>query len=304
MFDLPPTLTTEIFARLANDDSAGLIDPEWTAGQLPIAPVRGVLEGPSFDRDGNLYCVDIPRGLIYRISPDGRAEQFIQYDGWPCGLKIHRDGSIYITDNKHGLMKLDPKSRRIEPLLTRYKLERFKGVNDLFFARSGDLYFTDQGTTGLHDPSGRLFRLSAAGELTCLLDNIPSPNGLVMNVDETVVYLAVTRGNCIWRVPLLRNGVPSKVGLFIQMTGGWGPDGLALDEKGRLVVTHVGLGVVWVFDPSGAPVYRIKACEGTHVTNVAFGGPRGSTLYITESHSSTVQVVELDVPGKPMYSHQ
>lgn len=304
MFELPPTLTTEVFARVPNDDSAGPIDPEWTAGQLAIAPPRGVLEGPSFDREGNLYCVDIPRGLIYRISPDARVEKFVHYDGWPCGLKIHRDGTIYITDNKHGLMKLDPKTRRVEPLVTRYKLERFKGVNDLFFARNGDIYFTDQGTTGLHDPTGRLFRLSAKGDLTCLLDNIPSPNGLVMNTEETVVYLAVTRGNCIWRVPLLRDGTPSKVGMFIQMTGGWGPDGLALDAKGRLVVTHVGLGVVWVFDTSGAPVYRIKAREGTHVTNVAFGGPEGKTLYITESHSSTVQTVELDVPGKPMYSHQ
>ena len=304
MFELPPDTETEIFARIPNDDTAGPIDPEWTAGQLPIAPPRGVLEGPSFDLDGNLYCVDIPRGHIYRVAPDGNAELFLHYDGWPCGLKIHKDGTIYVTDAKHGLMKLDPKTRRVEQLVTRYNMERFKGVNDLFFARNGDIYFTDQGTTGLHNPTGRLFRLSASGELTCLLDNVPSPNGLVMNVDETVVYLAVTRGNCIWRVPLLRNGLPSKVGMFIQMTGGWGPDGLALDEKGRLVVTHVGLGVVWVFDPSGAPVYRIKAREGSHVTNVAYGGPNGTTLFITESHSSTVQFVELDTPGKAMYSHQ
>nr|WP_213958008.1 MULTISPECIES: SMP-30/gluconolactonase/LRE family protein [unclassified Variovorax] len=303
MFELPPPITTRIFARVPNDTAAGPIDPEWTAGQLAIAPAHGVLEGPSFDLDGNLYCVDVPRGCIHRIAPDASVELFIQYDGWPCGLKIHRDGTIFVADMKHGLMKLDPKTRRIEPVVTRYKLERFKGINDLFFARNGDIYFTDQGTTGLHDATGRLFRLSASGELTCLLDNIPSPNGLVMNADETVIYLAVTRGNCIWRVPLLRNGMPSKVGLFIQMTGGWGPDGIALDTKGRLVVTHVGLGIVWLFDPSGEPVYRIKACEGTHVTNVAYGGPDGATLYITESHSSTVQVVELDAPGKPMYSH-
>jgi gluconolactonase len=217
---------------------------------------------------------------------------------------VHKDGTIFVTDMKNGLMKIDPKKRTVEAVLTRFKLEPFKGVNDLFFARNGDIYFTDQGTTGLHDSRGRLFRLSASGDLTCLLDNIPSPNGLVMNLDETVIYLAVTRGNCIWRVPLLRSGLPSKVGLFIQMTGGWGPDGLALDAKGRLVVTHVGLGIVWVFDAMGAPVYRIRAREGTHVTNVAYGGPNGSSLYITESHSSTVQVVELDTPGKQMFSHQ
>jgi gluconolactonase len=301
MFALPPVLETEVFARIPDD---GQIDKDWIAGQLPIAPPRGVLEGPSWDRDGNLYCVDIPRGRIYRLSADAKVELLVEYDGWPCGLKIHKDGRIFITDNKHGLMILDPVSRSVSPYVTRYKMERFKGVNDLFFASNGDLYFTDQGSTGLHDPTGGLYRVTPDGAVTCLLDNIPSPNGLVMSLDETVIYLAVTRGNCIWRVPLLRSGMPSKVGIFVQMTGGWGPDGLALDAKGRLVVTHVGLGSVWIFDPSGEPIYRIKSCAGTHVTNVAYGGVDGKTLYITESHSSSILTAKLDVPGKPMFSHQ
>ena len=56
--------------------------------------------------------------------------------------------------------------------------ERFKGVNDLVFASNGDLYFTDQGQTGLHDPTGRLFRLRQSGKLELVLDGIPSPNGM------------------------------------------------------------------------------------------------------------------------------
>ncbi len=34
--------------------------------------------------------------------------------------------------------------------------ERFKGLNDLVFAKNGDLYFTDQGEADLRDPAGRL----------------------------------------------------------------------------------------------------------------------------------------------------
>ncbi len=201
-------------------------------------------------------------------------------------------------------MLLDPANGKVTPYLVRATLERFKAVNDLFFASNGDMYFTDQGLTGLHDPTGRVFRVRANGEVTCLLDNVPSPNGLVMNRDETVLYVAVTRGNCVWRVPFTRNGNVAKVGIYIQLSGGGGgPDGLALDEQGRLAVAHVGLGTVWVFDAMGEPVYRVKSCMGTHTTNVAFGWPDRHTLYITESESATILKAELDVPGKLMYSH-
>ena len=85
------------------------------------------------------------------------------------------------------------------------------------------------------------------------------------------------------------------------MSGGGGPDGLALDEQGRLLVAHVGLGSVWVFDAHGEPVYRIKSCAGTHTTNMAFGGPGGTTLHIMEAGSAQVLTAELDVAGKPTF---
>jgi gluconolactonase len=165
------------------------------------------------------------------------------------------------------------------------------------------LYFTDQGLTGLHDPTGRVFRVRASGEVTCLLDNVPSPNGLVLNRDETALFVAVTRGNCIWRVPFLRDGGIAKVGLYIQLSGGGGPDGIALDEDGRLLVCHVGLGSVWVFDTLGEPVARIKSGVGSFTTNLAFGWPDRGTLYIAEAYSGTILKAKLDVPGKVMFSH-
>jgi gluconolactonase len=125
-----------------------------------------------------------------------------------------------------------------------------------------------------------------------------------MNLDETMLYLAVTRGNCVWRVPLRRDGGVAKVGIYIQLSGGWGgPDGLALDEAGSLAVAHVGLGTVWVFDARGEPLYRVRSCAESHTTNVAYGGPDGRTLFITESGSGTILKARLETPGKPMYSH-
>src|SRR3712207_7713276 len=57
--------------------------------------------------------------------------------------------------------------------------------------RGRDLYFTDQGQTGLQDPTGRVYCLRAAtGAVECLLDNVPSPNGLVLTRDERALLVA------------------------------------------------------------------------------------------------------------------
>ena len=200
-------------------------------------------------------------------------------------------------------MQLDPKTGQVYTVLERYRAERFKGVNDLVFASNGDMYFTDQGLTGLQDPSGRVFRYPVGGPLVCILDNIPSPNGLVLSKDESALYLAVTRANAVWRVPLIPDGGVSKVGVYIQMSGGSGPDGMALDLEGGVVVAHVGFGAVWHFSPRGEPISRIESCEGLLTTNVAFGGTKNCDLYITESETGTILRARLNVPGRKMYSH-
>jgi gluconolactonase len=304
MFAPVKILDASSYTRLPENFRSTAPNALWVERQPASAARRSLLEGPSFDRNGNLYFVDVPQGSIYRASPQGQIERVARYEGLPSGLKIHKDGRIFVADYGRGIMLLDPAAGTVTPYLTETHLGSFKGVNDLFFARNGDLYFTDQGGTGLHDPTGRVFRLAADGTITCLLDNVPSPNGLVMNLDETVLYLAVTRGNCVWRVPLSPDGTVARVGIFIQLSGGIGPDGLALDAKGRIAIAHAGLSTVWVADEHGELVYRIKSSTGTQPSNLAFGGSDGKSLFITEAESATILRMDLDVPGKPMYSHQ
>src|SRR6266853_2814248 len=122
-----------------------------------------------------------PFGRVFRIDPKGQWDLVVQYDGWPNGLKIHKGGWVFIADYKRGLMLLDPKSGKIESYLATAFSEGFKGLNDLHFADNGDLYFTDQGQTGIADPSGRVYRLRVNGELQRIVDNAPSPNGITLN---------------------------------------------------------------------------------------------------------------------------
>ena len=100
----------------------------------------------------------------------------------------------------------------------------------------------------------------------------------------------------------MRDGTVSKAGTFIQLSGGFGgPDGMALDEEGGLVVAHLGMGA-WRFDAFGRPTHHIGAA-GSFFTNVAFGGPDRRTLYVVDSGNGAVLTAHLPVPGRAMYSH-
>ena len=207
--------------------------------------------------------------------------------GEPNGLAQHPDGRLFVADYKNGILVCDPVSGKVEPALGRRNSERFKGPNDLVFARNGDLYFTDQGQTGLHDPTGRVYRLRANGALDCLIDNGPSPNGLVLTPDESALFVAMTRDNSVWRVPLLRQGGTAKVGRFASFYGVSGPDGLAMDARSNLYVAHASLGCVFVTDRHGEPLAKLASCRGRTVTNVALAND-GSSVYVSESESGSI----------------
>ena len=307
MIPAPPEIQTRVFARLPKELGREGTYSRWVerVGKVVGQPARmgSFLEGPAFDRNGDLYVTELAHGRIFRITPDARWHLVADYDGEPNGLKIHKDGRIVVTDQMHGLVEIDPVNGKVTPFLGRDLIHGYKGVNDLFFAANGDCWFTDQGQmTGLQDHAGRMMRYSAGGRLEVMLDRIASPNGLVMNVNESMMYLAVTLMNAVWRVPFL-DGQAVKVGVFSYLMGGLGPDGMAIDQDGNVAVAHAGGGQVWLIDPHGMPISRIVSCEGRMVTNVAYGGRDNKQLFITESNSGCVLVADLPVAGKPMFSH-
>jgi gluconolactonase len=65
----------------------------WSDPNRQGAEVECFLEGPSFDREGNLWVVDIPFGRIFRISPQKEWDLVVQAQrpqvpqGWP---RLHR----------------------------------------------------------------------------------------------------------------------------------------------------------------------------------------------------------------------
>ena len=303
MFAAPPLIDTQIYARLPDELRMADMPTAWSDARGG-PPLHSFLEGPSFDRDGNLYCVDVCHGRLFKISPDGRWQVFASYAGNPNGLKIHRDGRIFVADHHLGLLCFDPLTRARSLVADRVGESRFRGLNDLVFGDDGDLFFTDPGESALENPNGRVFRMRADGTIDLLMDGLPYPNGLVLSPSQKTLYVAVTRSQQVLRLPLHAQGT-FKCGMFLQLSGGLaGPDGMAIGADGSLVVVHAGFGTVWVFDSLGEPVARIRSCAGVRTTNVAFGGPDNKSLFITEAEHGVILHARLDFAGRPMYSHQ
>ena len=278
---------------------------KWSDPNRQHAEIECFLEGPAFDRQGNLFIVDTAFQRIFRISPKGDWDLVVQYDGWPNGMKFHKDGRLFVADYRRGIMVLDTKSGKIEPLLETAYSEGFKGCNDLNVASNGDLYFTDQGQTGIVDPTGRVYRLKENGDLQRLVSNIPSPNGITVSTTDKHVYVAVTRSQQIWRLPLMHDGQVSKTGVAVQMSGGVGPDGIEMDAENGLAVCHINVGV-WRFDPHMLTTHLVHSTDPKHdhMTNIAYGGPDYRTAHITEALSGDVLMARMPFAGKKIFGLQ
>lgn len=305
MFTLTPpeVLSLEIFTTLP-DRYRQSKRSDWADANQSGRAIDSFLEGPVFDETGNLYVTDIPNGRVFRIDPKGEWDLVAQWDGEPNGMKFISANELLVTDYRNGLMRVNVHSGSVQPFLTRRNSESFKGVNDLTFDSQGNLYFTDQGQTGLHDPTGRVYRLTTAGQLNLLLANVPSPNGIVLSIDEKFLFVAATRGNCVWRMPLLADGSIAKAGQFFTSYGPSGPDGLAMDKSGRLLVANPGLGCVWVLNRFAEPEQVLCGPKGNSITNLAFGGTARKTVYCTDSSAGNILCTTLAIPGARVTTEQ
>ncbi|KXH37368.1 hypothetical protein CSIM01_06136 [Colletotrichum simmondsii] len=280
-YPIPPIIQAELYVRIPDELRCHNQETEWRGG-FARQFQHIFLEGPIVDDLGNLYVVDIPYGRILKIDPKKTISVVAEWDGEPNGLAATDDGRLVIADYKQGILSFDPSDRKIKPLITRRHLERFKGPNDLIVDSKGSIYFTDQGQTGMTDPTGKVYRLLSDGKLETLVENGVSPNGLVLSPDERFLFVAMTRSNQVWRLPLHSDGTTTKAGVFFQSFGNAGPDGLAIDEEGSLFICHPSLGSVFVVDSNGIPKARIKIRPS--LSQIAWRGKFKSSTGIVEAH--------------------
>ncbi|MEZ5936461.1 MAG: SMP-30/gluconolactonase/LRE family protein [Alphaproteobacteria bacterium] len=287
MLPFPPECREpEVVSALPADLRKGACS-SWADRHLGGGALDAFLEGPVVDGSGRLYMVDIPFGRLLCLEPSGHWSVAAAYDGWPNGMKMPDEKTFLIADQKRGLVEIERDSGRARVIAAGIDGQPFHGLNDLAITSGGDVLVTDQGLSGLQDPFGRVLCLHRNGGMHSVMAGIPSPNGLVLSADERTLYLAVTRANAIWRLPLDDQLQTFKAGLFIQLSGGIGPDGLARMDD-RLLAAHPGIGI-WEFAADGMPRVLWRRRDGAnYCTNLAADPTRPGSFLVTESMSATV----------------
>ena len=125
-------------------------------------------EGPIAMPDGTVLLVEIARGTLTRVHPDGRKEVVAETGGGPNGAAIGPDGKCYVCNNGGFNWQVEPNGNRrsigqsddyvsgriervdldtgaVEVLYDACDGRPLKGPNDIVFDRSGGFWFTDLG---------------------------------------------------------------------------------------------------------------------------------------------------------------
>jgi hypothetical protein len=56
------------------------------------------LEGPAFDRGGNLFVTSVSDGRIFKITPEGKVSTIFNKKGVLAdGIAIHKDGRLFVA---------------------------------------------------------------------------------------------------------------------------------------------------------------------------------------------------------------
>jgi gluconolactonase len=270
--------------------------------------VQGAVEGPAWHPAEGLFFSGDKR--VSRLGADGQAIPF--HDA------VASNGLYF---DPHGrLLACDPYARkivRIEPdgsvvlVADRYEGKALNSPNDLTLDSKGRIYFSDprygkRDTMEIFDEQGvaveGVYRIDPDGRVDRIITHeVDRPNGLAISEGDAFLYVAdnnnTTEGGAhkLWRFDLHEDGTIDPTSRLLLYDWGTerGPDGLALDQEGRVYAAagrddarppfetadrHES--GVYVFSPIGE-LLEFVALPGMPASNLEFGGPDLRTLYVT-----------------------
>ncbi|HXM95561.1 MAG TPA: IPT/TIG domain-containing protein [Candidatus Dormibacteraeota bacterium] len=195
--------------------------------------------GLAVDRAGNLFVSCRNDGTIHRITPDGRAEQWIEGMGVATGIAFDREQNLYVGDRSGTIFKISP-SREIFVFAT---LEPSLAAYHLAFHPGGDLYITGP-TTSSFD---RVHRITQGGEVQVFYRGLGRPQGVAFDRDGNL-YVAASYGGRRGVIRITPQG-HAEVAL-----SGSGIVGLALQPSGRAILATTNALFTLDWDVRGLPL--------------------------------------------------
>ena len=195
--------------------------------------------GLALDHDGNLFVSCRNDGTIYRVSPDARAEQWVEGMGIATGIAFDREQNLYVGDRSGTIFKISP-SREIFVFAT---LEPSIAAYHLAFHPNGELYVTGP-TTSSYD---RVYRITQGGDVQVFYRGLGRPQGLAFDRDANLYIAASYSG----RRGVVRLTPQGQVDVVLS---GNGLVGLALLPSGRAILTTVNALFTLDWDVRGLPL--------------------------------------------------
>ena len=240
-------------------------------------------EGPTADKEGNVFFTDQPNNRIMKWSVDGQLTTFLQPAGRANGMFFDAHGNlIACADEKAEVWSIAPDGKHTV-LAHEYDGKILNSSNDVWVRPDQALYFTDpfykrdwwdydqppQGTE-------QVYFLSADRKtLKRVTTDLIQPNGITGTPDGKTLYVADIKANKTYAYNIQPDGTLTNKRLHCEL----GSDGMTIDADGNLYLTGKG---VTVLDKSGNKMGNIPVPE-SWTANVSFGGKDHQTLFITAS---------------------
>ena len=187
-------------------------------------------EGPIAMADGSIILVEIQRGTLSRVAPDGKVSVVAELGGGPNGAAIGPDGAVYVCNNGGfewheaggltvpghrpkdyrggSIQRVDLATGAVTTLYSDCDGRPLKGPNDIVFDRQGGFWLSDLGkSTRDHKEFGALYYAQPDGsKITRARDQLLSPNGVGLSPDERVLYAAETLTGRLWAFDIAAPG--------------------------------------------------------------------------------------------------
>jgi len=238
-------------------------------------------EGPVWHPDGYLLFSDVHGARIIKVTPGG-GDPEVWFDK---GIKTN--GLAFSADHRRlfaccyserQLLEIDPVTREYKTLASAWNGREFNNVNDLVLDKQGNIFFTDPKWGPGPDDIQGIYCYSADGETTLAARVDRQPNGICVSPDGDWLFVSRSGARDILRFRLDPGGSLYEPSTWARVESE--PDGITMDQEGRMYVALAGNGKLCVLSPEGRAVVTIPVFDRM-ATNCEFSGEDKSVLYVT-----------------------